>query len=279
MAAPPRRMAALVAEEINRAELEHGLVVEEEDEELDSDYDGIEDEKQQQREEEEDQRSKKRKRNKNDIIGLSEPAKKRAEELFQKLEPNLQLRQEISKLLNKLLREEAEEEPYNPKKKQSRCNENWIDPMLSNYIQPISTSSIIIDATDIAREVLATFGTDTVQEHVKFAGEVISVSKRVDKERILADEQEVTSGLDDMLQGISKKRGVTTVEKSSYDWEKYKEEKKLNDELQDATKKGFVEQQAFLNRVDERQFENEKLDRERERARREASAPQRPSVD
>ena len=84
-----------------------------------------------------------------------------------------------------------------------------------------------------------------------------------------SSQEEAKSALDVMVEGISKKRGVTTVEKSHFDWEKYKREKALEEELKDAAQKGVVEKQEFLHRVDERLFEKEKEERDKERARRE----------
>lgn len=50
------------------------------------------------------------------------------------------------------------------------------------------------------------------------------------------------------------------------DWDKFKKEQKIEDELTLQTKDGFLEKQAFLQRADERQFEVEKGLRDKKRA-------------
>lgn len=59
---------------------------------------------------------------------------------------------------------------------------------------------------------------------------------------------------------------MSTIQKSSMDWDKFKKEQKIEDELTLQTKDGFLEKQAFLQRADERQFEVEKGLRDKKRA-------------
>jgi len=98
----------------------------------------------------------------------------------------------------------------------------------------------------------------------------VSVSKLVDKGSSEAAASQARkrgeNALDMLVSGLKGKKGITTVEKSSYDWENFKEAKGLEEELKDATKDGYVEKQDFLTRVDVRRFEIEKEDRERKRA-------------
>lgn len=287
--APTRRAASLIAEELNRKELEINPEGENEnEEEADSDYESG-------NELEDDlirgKGSKRMKSMKSQALsmqsGLSDAQKQRGKELFQQLIGKVQGKPSTraQQLLQTLYIEEIEEEPLNPKKNKFHQNEDWIDPLLFAYIssrnkvvQPTSTTP---ESLVIARECLKTFGTTNVQEQVKFAGETVAIAKKMEKSKIIQLEQEQRnkSGLDEMIDGISKRRGITTVEKSSYDWEKYKEEKNLQDELKDASKGGYVEKQEFLQRVDERQFEQEKAARERERAIRDANAPKRSTAD
>jgi hypothetical protein len=288
MTAPTRRAASLIAEELNRQELEVNPEGEnEQEEEADSDYEsGAED----------DNDLKRMKMTKSHHLhgnltqhGLSDSQKKRGEELFQQLftkVQNLPSYIKANQVLKTLYLEEVEEEPFNPRKKKFHQTDEWIDPLLSSYVSTEVPRSLLQssdrglsnESLAIARECLKTFGTTTVQEQVKFAGETVAVAKKVEKSKLIQEQQERQQnkrGLDEMIEGISKKRGITTVEKSSYDWEKYKEEKNLKDELKDASKAGYVEKQEFLHRVDERQFEQEKATRERERAIRDANAPKR----
>ncbi|XP_014217121.1 craniofacial development protein 1 isoform X1 [Copidosoma floridanum] len=63
-----------------------------------------------------------------------------------------------------------------------------------------------------------------------------------------------------ILQTINKKPKLTTLEKSKLDWNTYKEENNLQDEIStfNRGKSGYLEKQDFLSRTDFRQFEIEK---------------------
>jgi len=271
---PPRRQAALKAEELNRAELERGMA-EEEGEEEDSDYES---------EEDAEPKAGSKKRRRIDYAGeragsgpvWTESTRQRAAELFSKLVPKIS--EKSKQVVIALLKEDRDEDPEDPIKKRLKL-ESFVDPMLTAYVSNPRAVPPMEEALQVARAVMTTFGTATVQQKVKFAGQEMEVQKKVDKTKLLEEQQATQSSLDTYIQGISKKQGITTVEKSSYDWEKYKEQQNLTEELQDASKAGFVEKQAFLSRVDERQFEKERAARERERAIREASQPQRQSAD
>lgn len=60
------------------------------------------------------------------------------------------------------------------------------------------------------------------------------------------------------------------MEKTSADWDQFKEKEGIKASLERYSKsnQGYVDKQAFLNRVDLRQFELEKEQRARERAKR-----------
>jgi hypothetical protein len=72
--------------------------------------------------------------------------------------------------------------------------------------------------------------------------------------------------LDSLIEKLQKKK-VTTIKKSKEDWEKFKVEKGLEEELRHATKDGYLEKQAFLERADIRQWERERDLRNQERER------------
>eukprot|EP01126_Amoeba_proteus_P043091 TRINITY_DN4707_c0_g1_i12.p1 TRINITY_DN4707_c0_g1~~TRINITY_DN4707_c0_g1_i12.p1 ORF type:complete len:263 (+),score=67.95 TRINITY_DN4707_c0_g1_i12:76-789(+) len=72
------------------------------------------------------------------------------------------------------------------------------------------------------------------------------------------------------LLGTSKgKKKISTLQKSSLDWQNFKSKNNLDDELEQQTKDGFLERQAFLARSDLRQFEVEKQVRNTDRRLRE----------
>jgi len=80
-----------------------------------------------------------------------------------------------------------------------------------------------------------------------------------------------TSNLDSVLSQIAGKKQLNTVEKTSNDWEGFKEsDKTLQDELERnaQSKNAYLVKQDFLNRIDHKKFELEKKERDRERSRR-----------
>lgn len=115
-----------------------------------------------------------------------------------------------------------------------------------------------------------------------FAGEAVVVTKTVDAnsteaKNIKKDEGKKTEshvkpavrdlgslgfkrkgGLTSVLGQISKKPKMSTLEKSKLDWETFKDQEGIHQELQNYNKDGYLEKQAFLQRTDERQFERER---------------------
>ena len=77
-------------------------------------------------------------------------------------------------------------------------------------------------------------------------------------------------GLSNLAASLGKKKGASTLLKSKEDWETFKSESGIVEELAEHTKgkDSFVERQAFLSRADVRQFEREKEIRDKIRARR-----------
>nr|XP_048293169.1 craniofacial development protein 1 [Myodes glareolus] len=69
------------------------------------------------------------------------------------------------------------------------------------------------------------------------------------------------SGMSSLLGKIgAKKQKMSTLEKSKLDWENFKEEEGIGEELaiHNRGKEGYIERKAFLDRVDHRQFEIER---------------------
>ena len=77
-------------------------------------------------------------------------------------------------------------------------------------------------------------------------------------------------GLDSVLAEISGPSKLSTVAKTSADWDAYKTKTGVEEELekQAQSNKAYLVKQDFLKRVDERRFEHEKAQRDRERAAR-----------
>ncbi|KAJ8679973.1 hypothetical protein QAD02_015760 [Eretmocerus hayati] len=68
------------------------------------------------------------------------------------------------------------------------------------------------------------------------------------------------TGLSSFISSIGKKSKVTVLEKSKLDWNQYKQDNNLSEEINtfNRGKSGFLERQDFLQRADSRQFEIEK---------------------
>ncbi|XP_034974238.2 craniofacial development protein 1 [Zootoca vivipara] len=114
-----------------------------------------------------------------------------------------------------------------------------------------------------------------------FAGEEVRVTKEVDAtseeaQFFLKQQEQKTvvppssptvsgvkrpSGMNSLLGKIgTKKQKLSTLEKSKLDWETFKEEEGIGEELaiHNRGKHGYLERKAFLERVDHRQFEHER---------------------
>ncbi|XP_028392279.1 craniofacial development protein 1-like isoform X2 [Dendronephthya gigantea] len=115
-----------------------------------------------------------------------------------------------------------------------------------------------------------------VTEVFDFAGEEVKVVKSVDSSSIkpapVSDKDNPSSvkpraalptkrpggGLGSVLGKIGKKPKLSTLEKSKLDWTSFKKDEGIEDELKTSNRDGFLEKQAFLNRVDQKQFEIER---------------------
>ncbi|KAM4639461.1 craniofacial development protein 1 isoform 2-T2 [Amazona ochrocephala] len=125
-------------------------------------------------------------------------------------------------------------------------------------------------------------GKVTITKMFDFAGEEVRVTKEVDstskEAKAFLKQQEKwqsgaptslptvsgvkrPSGMSSLLGKIgSKKQKMSTLEKSKLDWESFKEEEGIVEELaiHNRGKDGYIERKAFLERVDHRQFEIER---------------------
>ncbi|KAL1256786.1 hypothetical protein QQF64_012331 [Cirrhinus molitorella] len=130
----------------------------------------------------------------------------------------------------------------------------------------------------------------TITKVFDFAGEEVRVTKEVDadsreaktflkqEEKVLKETEESSepqpslplssgssakrpAGMGSILNRIgAKKQKMSTLEKSKMDWDAFKTEEGISDELaiHNRGKEGYVERKNFLERVDQRQFELEK---------------------
>jgi Bucentaur or craniofacial development len=106
-----------------------------------------------------------------------------------------------------------------------------------------------------------------------FAGKKIQVAVQPGAKSIAtaaAAKKPSVGGLDSVLQQIAGPSKISTVAKTSADWDSFKTETGLEAELEKKAqgKDAFLVKQEFLSRVDNRTFEKEKGERDRERAKR-----------
>jgi hypothetical protein len=105
----------------------------------------------------------------------------------------------------------------------------------------------------------------------KFAGELIQLTAK-EAESVGAKPKVAKKGaaapnnnMSSLLDSLKGKKKITTIQKSTLDWGKFKKDQKLEDELEQQRKDGYLEKQAFLQRADSRQFEVERGARLKER--------------
>ncbi|CAH1129349.1 unnamed protein product [Ceutorhynchus assimilis] len=113
----------------------------------------------------------------------------------------------------------------------------------------------------------------------EFAGEEVKVEKEVDpnsaEARLLSKapvkkKAANLNGLGNVLNQLGKKQKISTLEKTKLDWEKFKKDENIIEELEihNKGKDGYLDKQDFLQRADVRRFEIEKDVRNAERAKR-----------
>lgn len=96
-----------------------------------------------------------------------------------------------------------------------------------------------------------------------FAGQEIEFKKFVDADSKEASEKAkapASSAVDAVLEQIKKKPKLSVLDKTKKDWGEFKEEQKLEEEL-DAYKKSsnqYLDKVSFLQRADYREFERER---------------------
>lgn len=123
---------------------------------------------------------------------------------------------------------------------------------LREFQMPILSVDVKRSRTD-----LGPAGKKKVEQLVKFAGQEYSVSTSA--------QPKARKGLDTALAALDEPKQVSTMEKTSLDWDKFKEAEGIEDELTQYTKDGYIEKQEFLQRLDLKRFEIEKAERDKQR--------------
>jgi hypothetical protein len=118
---------------------------------------------------------------------------------------------------------------------------------------------------------------ETITEVKKYAGKTITIQKRVsieEAQKAQAKRQQEAAkpaaGIDHLLKEISGPGKLSTVAKTSADWDTFKTDTGLEEDLEKQTKgkNAYLGKKDFLLRVDERRFEAEKAQRDKERTAR-----------
>ena len=113
-----------------------------------------------------------------------------------------------------------------------------------------------------------------------FAGEKVKVEEEVDRseleKKVESNSKATTTsnpmkrgpGLHGLVANLGKKAKLSTLGKTKLDWNLFKKEEGLEDDLKNhvKNKNSYVERQAFLQRTDLKQFELEKSVREKNRS-------------
>lgn len=156
--------------------------------------------------------------------------------------------------------------------------------ILSDIFGPSVAAELLATSSTVRvnegkRVVLPTTVEQTVTEVKRFAGRNITMTRKVmvdasatENPLDLSNRPVATAptGLDSVLAEISGPSKLSTVAKTSADWDLYKTKTGVDEELekQAQSNKAYLVKQDFLKRVDERRFEHEKAQRDRQRASR-----------
>eukprot|EP00547_Thalassionema_nitzschioides_P013593 CAMPEP_0194250938 /NCGR_PEP_ID=MMETSP0158-20130606/24186_1 /TAXON_ID=33649 /ORGANISM="Thalassionema nitzschioides, Strain L26-B" /LENGTH=254 /DNA_ID=CAMNT_0038987895 /DNA_START=12 /DNA_END=776 /DNA_ORIENTATION=+ len=106
---------------------------------------------------------------------------------------------------------------------------------------------------------------EMVTELKHYAGKIIKVQSK--KTHV---EKDQSKGIDSLLQELNGPSKLSTVAKTSSDWDTFKTDTGMEEELEQKAqgKEAYLHKQDFLNRVDHRRFAEEKQKRDDERRKR-----------
>ncbi|XP_012246324.1 craniofacial development protein 1 [Bombus impatiens] len=215
-----------------------------------------------------------------------------------KIKKQRRTRKKVEDEVDEKLEEEEEEEGSKEKKElteeeeKKRADSLWADFMKDTATVPKSKPQ---SATNKPKEKSPPIEKPKVEEKVKitkvfeFAGEEVKVEKEVSIDSAearlslsSAENSEKTGnpgppagrgsgrgkgfkraglgGISSVLGQLGKKAKISTLEKSKLDWDNYKKQENLEEEISthNKGKDGYLERQDFLQRADLRQFEIEK---------------------
>lgn len=144
-----------------------------------------------------------------------------------------------------------------------------VDSKAAKSNEPIETIKKVTKVYDFAGESVVVEEEQTIRTQT--SGPVSTGSNDLDKSinsgRTFVAPPKRSSGLGSLVSSLTKKPKMSTLNKTKLDWEGYKKDEGLEDELRNhrKNKDNFVDRQAFLQRTDLKQFEKEKAIREKQR--------------
>jgi hypothetical protein len=137
----------------------------------------------------------------------------------------------------------------------------------------ILATSDTVTKIQVKRAPLPTNTVTTVTEVKRYAGQTIRVKRKVnasDTAASLPSDQTKPQGIDSLLQELNGPGKLSTVAKTSADWDSFKQDAGVEDEIEKQAqgKNAYLHKQDFLKRVDERSFVQEKAQRDQDRSKR-----------
>ncbi|XP_044755240.1 craniofacial development protein 1 [Coccinella septempunctata] len=225
--------------------------------------------------------SPKKKRRKTNKTSKSKKLRKEApnpddEEIEENSKINELTEEEKKKQADALWADFLQDTGFKSKSSASKANPSTI----SN--KPIKSNTETIPKSETSKK--ADSDKVKITEIFEFAGEEVKVEKEVPKDsaeaRLLgtsscSNNTKVKkggnlSGIGSVLSQIGKKKKISTLEKTKLDWDRFKKDENLEEELNNHNKgkDGYLERQDFLQRADLRRFEIEKEIRTVERNKR-----------
>jgi hypothetical protein len=160
---------------------------------------------------------------------------------------------------------------------------------IASKLMETSGSTLAAHGSSKRRSVpLPTLETKVVTETKRFAGQHIQIQRTVveavgvggkdgtDGKTLSSQAAKPSAGgIDSVLSQIAGPQKISTMTKTNADWDTFKDKTGINDELTEKAegKDAYLVKQDFLQRVDQRRFEQEKVERDRTRVKAAASKP------
>jgi len=160
------------------------------------------------------------------------------------------------------------EETLTEEEGRKRAEALWAQLNSDGDIKP-STTTMMANAGTLQVKKEETVKEESKPEEIQPSTSVTSQSPETKPLSITLPQVKKGGGLSSLVSKLSSKKKESTLALSKNDWERYKRDEGLEEELEEHTKSkdSYVEKQAFLQRADLKQFQVEKSIRDKMRAR------------